>query len=467
MGEDMTKSYHGWRWLPYPSDYVAACISEPENPDMRPEFAIWLRAVLAPQWLPADLPDTAPYLRVGKDRESRYRSCFYATYQIDGTAFMVKGYLDRVEVTIKPPAANLPAAVAAAFQEAAGLDQSREPGMLGIPQSYEGAGRELQSYLRGLAEEYVNPASCPQDEMGWTHALSLQSTYNAGFTVDWLTRGYTSYAAPGGPQSRPENVSVVVWTNGRALRIVIDHSDIWVHSFKEYLDSFPQPVPAPVELLNPEAAQLWDRQMWGDDVAPVSNPERATRASIGIVVKPPYAPIVGVEGGGRESDGAPRWGCQVLLPLTPLKWQVLEFAGLITATKLCVSDGAHQYDASFTERLGAASDRNKVLEEASAHRAACDSITDRFAALRYPAEMQDDRDALLGALQANRDAWGKALAFWGPVVRDYPDASESFYRLRGDVLSGELMAAGLGGTDQRIEDTPGFSPPVFRRFGIL
>ena len=59
---------------------------------MRSEFAVRLRALLAPQWVPADLPGAAPYLKLGAGRESRYFSHFYASYKINDASFMVKAY---------------------------------------------------------------------------------------------------------------------------------------------------------------------------------------------------------------------------------------------------------------------------------------------------------------------------------------------------------------------------------------
>jgi len=443
IGERLARSYSGQRWLPYAPDYVAAHASEPEHPNMRPEFAIWVKSVLAPQWLPADLPDSAIYLRVGKHRESRYRSCFYATYAIDGTTFMVKGYLDSVQVIIKPRAASSPDAVAAAFGEAVALAESREPGALGVPQAYESADSGLRSYLRTLAVEYVNPVSVPQDEKAWATALAHVSVYNGGFWASWLTSGYGLYARPQETDGRRESVLVVLWTNGRAIRLTLDHSDVWIHSFDDYLDTFPKPVPAPVEPLNPQAVELWDHQRWASEVGPVADPQRATRASILVVVKPPFAPSVGAEGGGRASDGAPVWGTHVALPLTTLKWHVAEFAALLSATKLNVSSDSHQYDSFLTEKLAVASDRRQVLKEATAHRDACGAIAQMLAGLRYPLEMQVERDDMLAALRANAEAWRTAVSFWEGIVNEYPEASESFYRLQGEVLKETLVKADL------------------------
>jgi len=410
FGPALARYSLGQRWLPYAPDYVAAHASEPEHPNMRPEFTVWVKSLLAPQWLPADLPDSAIYLRVGKHRESRYRSCFYATYEIDGTTFMVKGYLDSVQVTIKPPGASLTPSVAAAFGEAIALGEAREAGKaVLVSRGYDTPSQELQSYLRGLAETYVNSVSLPQTEAIWTRELAAFSAVNDGFHFGWLTDGYVAYA-PARGNERAETVCCSLWTNGRAIRLNMDHSGIWVHSFQEYLDTFPQPVPAPVEPLNPEAVELWDMRKW-------------TAAE-----------------GGPASD---------------------------EARAADTGQGGYYQPESFAEELGRAADRAACLEEAREQRDACAALAARFAALRYPIEAEAEWNGLVSALQANLQAWDAALAYWELVVQSYPDASEAFYWLQGGNLEGQLEKEGLTKVAERVgKAVKAFGKPLFERYGL-
>jgi len=468
FGPALARYSLGQRWLPYAPDYVAAHASEPEHPNMRPEFTVWVKSLLAPQWLPADLPDSAIYLRVGKHRESRYRSCFYATYEIDGTTFMVKGYLDSVQVTIKPPGASLTPSVAAAFGEAIALGEAREAGKaVLVSRGYDTPSQELQSYLRGLAETYVNSVSLPQTEAIWTRELAAFSAVNDGFHFGWLTDGYVAYA-PARGNERAETVCCSLWTNGRAIRLNMDHSGIWVHSFQEYLDTFPQPVPAPVEPLNPEAVELWDMRKWtAAEGGPASDEARAADTVVTVVVKEPYGPRLGDSYGPAIAEGQWCVGMQVPLPLDALRWHLVEVWALAGAAGSNLWQGGYYQPESFAEELGRAADRAACLEEAREQRDACAALAARFAALRYPIEAEAEWNGLVSALQANLQAWDAALAYWELVVQSYPDASEAFYWLQGGNLEGQLEKEGLTKVAERVgKAVKAFGKPLFERYGL-
>ena len=89
-----------------------------------------------------------------------------------------------------------------------------------------------------------------------------------------------------------------------------------------------------------------------------------------------------------------------------------------------------------------------------------------LAGLRYPLEMQVERDDMLAALRANAEAWRTALSFWEGIVNEYPEASESFYRLQGEVLKETLVKADLADAADQLENVHGFGAAVFERFGI-
>ncbi len=462
FGSALSRYSLGLRWLPYSADYRAAHASEPEDPGMRPEFAVWLKALLAPQWLLADLADSAVYLRVGAGRESRYRSCFYSTYETNGTAIMIKGYLDRIEVTIKPTPGNLLPAVAVAFGETQALNAAREAGKgVLVSASYDNPSKELQRYLRGAVETYINPISFPSSEAQWTQAISQLSVLNGGFDFGWSSRGFQTYA----PQTSDPGhaASYSLWTNGRILRITVDHSDFWIHSFKSYFDTFPQPRRYAVIPLNPQAVELWETPNWEDEGGPVSDPQKADRGVVQIVAKPPYGPEHGLEEGGR-SDGATIYGVQVKLPLSPLKWQIAEFGSLSYATLQTVQ--GRMYEDAVTRQLAQASDRAKLLAEAKASREACNAAVTRFAALYYPSDVRVERDAMLTALTAAVRAWDGALTFWTPIVETYPDASESFYLIRGESLSQQLADSGLGDSAERVQRAANAGLQLYKRFGL-
>ena len=457
----------GLVWLPFDPEYVAAHAAQPELPDMRPEFGIWLKSLLASTWLPDDLATSAPYLRVGAAWESRFRSCFYALYARLATTFMVKGYLDRVEVTIKPAAPTLSSALAASFQKAARLDEARPPGALGAGHEYQDETGELGPHLRSLAERYINPVSWPKSESEWARILSRITRYNGGFKINWSTDGYVRYSPDGRPITggRP---SPTLWTNGRAIRLTVSHDDRWVHSFQSFFDSFPQPVPVTVPALNPQAVEFWDAQEWANDESgPVSDPERATRGTIEIAVKAPFAPAVTAEEGGKwPGGGQPSWQRQVILPMDPLKWHIAEFATLAAASELSLFRGSNLYDYYFSSQFVESSDRGKLLAEARARRDTCVAVADRFASLRYPPEVQAERDEMLSALRAAAQAWDQPLAFWQPIVRDHPKETKSFYRLQGEALERQLAAAGPAHIAERIHKAANCSRPLFRELGM-
>jgi hypothetical protein len=459
----------GLVWLPFDPEYVAAHAAQPELPDMRPEFGIWLKSLLASNWLPDDLATSAPYLRVGAARESRFRSCFYALYARLATTFMVKGYLDRVEVTIKPAVPTLSSALAASFQKAALLDEARPPGW----QEYQDETGELGPYLRSLAERYINPVSLPKSESAWARILSPRiGRYNGGFTIHWPTDGYVRYSADQRPVGG-RGPDAILWTNGRAIRLTVSHDARWVeHSFQSFLDSFPKPVPVTVPPLNPQAVEFWDAQEWdNDESGPVSDPERATRGTIEIAVKAPFAPPAGEGEEGGPVAGQPSWQRQVILPMDPLKWHIAEFVTLAAASELSLFrgrpfHGSDLYDSSFTFQLAGSSDRNTLLADARTRRNDCAAVADRFASLRYPPEVQTERDEMLSALRAAAQAWDQALAFWQPIVRDHPNETADFYRLQGWALQRQLAAAGLEDTADRIHKAANCSRPLFRELGM-
>ena len=452
----------GLEWLPPTREYITTHVAKPDHPDIRPEFAIWAKSLLAPEWLPADLPDSAPYLRSGTHRESRFRSYMYGAYKLDGISFMLKGYLDFIHATIRNPSLQVPASVEAALVEARSLDEARPAGALGVPRRYKSANREIRSHLRALAECYLNPVSLPQSEAAWTEALSHVRTYNGGFWVTWLTDGYSSLVPQ--PPEKAETVLVVVWTNGRTLRLSIHHNGVWVHSFSHWLETFPKRVVASVAPLNPEAVELWDMRHWKDECGPVSEEDRAVYDMIQVLVKQPYAPNVGIEMSGEWAGGQPWWGNQVRLPMTELKWHIAEFAALLDGTHIHVEH--HRYPKTFASELGSASDRAAFLEEAEGHREALAEAVDRFCTLRYPLQVQAERNEMLAALRDGVRVWEIALAFWEPAVQQYPEASEAFYELRGRALEEQLAASGLAGATARMGKAARAAVPLFERFGL-
>jgi len=455
------------RWRPPAEEYISSHMAAPEYPEMRPEFGVWLPALLAPKWVPPDLVERAPYLRRGEARESRWYSHFYAAYALAEHEFIVQGFLDFVQVTIKPPFTPLPEAVAGPFAEATALRETAPPGQWALGVDYRSAvTRDLKQFLRKLAERYVNPLSTPSSEKQWDQALSGVSATNAGFWIGWATEGHKAYLPPDLSADSPalrRSVSCSLWTNGRVVKLTLDHCDIWAHSFEDWLETFPKPVVASVAPLNPEAVELWDMRHWEDECGPVSEKDRAVYDMIQVLVKQPYAPNVGIEMSGEWAGGQPWWGNQVKLPMTELKWHIAEFAALLGGTGLAA--GSQRYPQDFGRRLGRASDRPRFLEDARADRKECEAVADRFSALRYPCEVQPTRDKMLAALRDGVRAWDMALAYWEPIVAEHPDASEALYELLGETLHRQLAEAGLQDVGRRI-GTLSNGVPLFEEFGL-
>jgi hypothetical protein len=456
------------RWHPPSAEYIAAHAAEPEHPNMRSEFGVWLPALLAAEWIPPDLVERAPYLRRGEARESRWYSHFYAAYALAEHEFIVQGFLDFVQVTIKPPFAPVPEAVAGPFAEAAALRQTGPPGQWALGVDYRSAAtRDLKEFLRKLAERYVNPLSAPSSEQQWDQALSGVSATNAGFWIGWGTQGHKAYLPPNLSADSPalrRSVSCSLWTNGRVVKLTLDHCDIWAHSFEDWLETFPKPVVASVAPLNPEAVELWDMRHWKDECGPVSDEDRAVYDMIQVLVKQPYAPNVGIEMSGEWAGGQPWWGNQVKLPMTELKWHIAEFAALLDGTHIHVE--RHRYPKNFASQLSSASDRAAFLEEAEGHREALAEAVNRFRTLRYPLEVQEERDEMLAALRDGVRLWDVALALWEPAVQQHPEASETFYELRGRALEEDLAASGLAGANARMGKAARAGVPLFERFGL-
>jgi hypothetical protein len=458
------------RWRPPTPAYIAGHLAEPELPEMRAEFAIWLESLLAPQWRPAGLAGAAPYLRRGTGRESRWHSHFYAAYEVGGTEALVQGFLDFVQVTMKPPSGNLSAAVAADFSKAAALDESRPAGQWAVGSDYSGeTSPELKSYLRGVAEHYVNPLSLPDGtESTWDEVLTRIETVNGGFTISWMTAGYKGLAALVSRGGDPDLVpaTCLLWTNGRVVRLRLEHDGIWAHDLAAFADAVPPPVRATVAPLNSDAVELWDMAQWRGTDGPVDDPARAVTMVARVVVKAPYAPRVGAEEPGADANGQPSWGNQVNLPMTDLKWHVAEFAALAGATQMAV----HYHGAPGPTALGAvlvaSKDRARDLAQAKETRDNLQALADRYAALRYPPEVSAEREALLSALRDGVRAWDMTLAYWQPIVQQPASTDEAYYANCTGRSERELKEAGLWGTEDRIGAASDVAAPLFRKFGL-
>jgi hypothetical protein len=438
-------------------------------PEMRDEFAIWLKALLSSKWMPIDLSDKAPYLRKGTGRESRFSSHFYAAYSQNDCAFIIQGFLDQVEITIKPPATDMSPIVLNHFKEAAALHEMENPGFWGSGQSYKNAvSRELKGYLRSLAEQYINPLSLPRDESQWENAVSNVSARWAGFYINWVSDGYKSALSSDQILRLGEaQPYVTLWTNGKVIRISLGHSNAFAHDLSEFTNNVPNRRPASVTPLNPTAVELWDMANWFAEGGPVDDPARATSMMSCVVVKAPYAPNVGVGESGEETGGQPWWSNETLLPMTPLKWHIAEFAALTGGTALDLGKNECAYQDSFSGQISTATNRQKLLDEAKIRRDKCAAISGRFASLAYPPEVRAERDEFLAAIRANLNAWDAAITFWQSVVQEFPDASEAFYNLRATGLSEQLTNAELANTAERIEKAANAcAVPLYRKFGL-
>ena len=458
------------RWAPPSQEYIDAHAGEPEHPDMRAEFGVWVKVLLADRWIPKGLVDSAVYLRRGTGRESRHHSHFYAAYEMEGCELLVQGFMDQIRVTAKCYA-DLPQSVVGVFTEAAALKEASGAGGWAVSRDYrDGATSELRSYLRSIAERYVNPACLPESDVDWQERLNAVSLRGDGFGINWGTHGHESVVRGMQTVDSLTGGHAVVcsaWTNGRAVRLVLDHGGVFVRDFGALSMAYPEPSIASVVPLNPQAVELWDMAQWNAGDGPVDSRERASSMLIAVVVRPPYAPGASAGQSLPERPGMPFWGNEIRLPMTPLKAHILEFAALAGGVGMSMwHDGCYQHD-SFGEELGRAADREVFLGEARARRDACSAITERFAALRYPMEAQAERNELVAALQASVQAWHAALAFWGPVVQSYPDASETFYRLQGENLEKQLEGAGLTKVAERVGNAvQACGVPLFERYGL-
>jgi hypothetical protein len=430
-------------WMPPAANVIAARSSSPEDPEMRPEFAFWVKFLLARQWLPSEVPEVAPYLKKGSARESRQLSCFYAAYAQEDAPFMVKGYLDQLQVTTKMPStAQPPQSVAEALAEARALDDSLPMVDLGFPRAYASASKDLKDYLRGLAEKYVNSTALPPSQEAWEQVLGAVHTHNAGFTMSWPTTGYVALWPTDKPSASIGPVLCSLWTNGRAMRITLDHSSRYMNSFSAYFAGFPRPMASATPPLNPDAIELWDVGYWTDDEGLcVNDPTKARLAIVRTVMKAPYAPNPPREGtDGTMVASQPWWSSQVKAPLSPLQWHIVEMYSLSSATSAAVAP--YTYQRAFATELGKAADRARSLEDARAKRDAYAAIADRYAELTLPEEAAGRRAEILAALQKEVLVWDKALAYWKPLVEAFPNGTESFFTLQAESLQKQLTALG-------------------------
>jgi hypothetical protein len=458
-----TDSVH---WRPPTPAYVKAHTARPELPAMRPEFDLWVEYLLRPQWIDQRAISAAPYLRQGTGRESRDKSHFYATYRREGRDFLVRGFLDEVQVTAKAPPEKLSAPLQTALARAVALKAKTPPNWAAVSLDY-GAPYppEVKAYLRRLAETYLNPSALPAGRAGWKEAFTCVNTSNGGFSMQWnvahLPSGVSPPVGEGG-------VFGDIWTNGRAVVVRLLHEHIWAHDFSHFLRDVPQPRQVQVEPLNPQAVEFWDRAQWYGPDGVVDTPARATSAALAVVVNEPYAPhLVGEEADTPPwAKGRPSWGNQFNLPMTDLRWHIAEFAALASATMQSLSRVGWP-DQSFYDTLGKAKDRAAVMREAQKTHAAWQTTVDRYSSLAYPPEVKAQRDEMLAALQDGTWFWEAIIAYWEPIVRDFPNADESFYVSRAGAFGQQLQAARLDRTGERLSKAANAcGVPLYQKFGL-
>jgi len=457
-------------WLPPTAEEIAARQADPEDAVLREAFAAWLRALVAPEWLPADGADSAVYLKVGSGRESMAFSCFYMAYTRGAAACMVKGYVARSYVTIVPSVPPSDASTEGFFEEARALQALIPAGRLGIPQHYRRPMPELRGNLRRVAERYVNPVVLPTSEEQWEDAFETLLLHNGGFRLSWRTRGHRA-CLPEAEREQPGHESALcsVWTNGTAVRLLIEHP-FRVMNARNLVASVARQVQPETPPLNPEVVWLLDERRWYDaEGAAVSDPARAAYTVARASVQASYAPYLERPEGHREMTLEGRWGAglQARLPLDELRWHIIEFVSLADVTGSCLKRGGYHYSDSLAVELGPAADRAALLAAARERRDGCAQAAAGFAQLRYPPEVKAERDELAAALEAEVQAWDAALAFWDSLLESYPDASAAFYRLQGENLENQLEAAGLTKVAERVgKAVQACGVPLFERYGL-